>query len=215
MMTIYLEVGFLDKSKLISMVDKIEPDLKLIESTKNKLKKKKKRKSAIYYVLPAAIFMVIAGVGIYGDIFKGSLDVSGDFYIDNNYGNIPEVIMKRSIPYNESYEDIKGVFLSQLKEDEKPLIVKGNIVSETRYKCKDIKKYGIEGFDVLNIKVSEVIYGKENIDNNINTITAIDYDLNLENELDGTYYLYSKSDNNPNHEIFKSLGIHDDWIIYK
>lgn len=210
----------MNKSKLISMLNKIEPDSKLLEETKanmEKLSSNNRKTYFKYYISSVAAIIIIALMGIYNNVYFGSMNVLRDFSIEKNHVSNDVSNNSRAISLDNEDGYDKNMFINNLNDKDLAVIIKGDVMSSSHYIDKN-NKYDIDSFDSKKIKVTKILYdkGQSGIKEG-QIINAIKYnmDLSFENESKDIYYLYKGKNNNPMDPISEAIGINDSWIIYK
>ncbi len=139
--------------------------------------------------------------------------------------NVPSRIAEEPTAFilttrEESFKD----FLATLAEDYRAIGIKGEIVSKKTFLCNDESEYGIYGFAILNVKISDVFFSENEpffgIKNG-DTVSFIQY-VSSDSEISAIadegecidLYAYSGKDLSPIDKVSENLGIDNVFVIF-
>lgn len=227
------------KEELLYALSSIEPSNELKEQTKLKMMNivmtrdtvksspNFLRKSATAICAAAFAFVCITTVGMQKFIPRSYVAV-----MDENAAvsmvceeNITSRIAEEPAAFiAETREDLFKNFLVTLTEDYRAIGIEGEIISKKTFVCKDESEYGVYGFAILNVKISDVFFSENEpffgIKNG-DTVSFIQY-ASSDSEISAIadegecidLYAYSGTDLSPIDKASNELGIDNIFVIF-
>lgn len=125
----------------------------------------------------------------------------------------------------ETREDLFKDFLVTLTEDYRAIGIEGEIISKKTFVYNDKSEYGVYGFAILNVKISDVFFSENEPFFGIkkgDTVSFIQY-VSSDSEISAIadeseyidLYAYSGKDLSPIDKASKELGIDNAFVIFK
>lgn len=229
------------REELVYVLSKIEPNRELKEQTKLKMmnavmaQELEKEKSPNFFkrvsgaVCTAAVALVcITTFGVQKFVPNSYVaeinDTAGLTMVCEE--NVPSRLAEQPSTFTvQTRESDFCDFLAELTEDYRAIGVDGEIVSKETFICNDENEYGIYGFAILNVKISDMFFSENEpffgIKNG-DTVSFIKY-ISSDEEMEAiadegsfaSLYAYSGKDLAPIDNTSKMLGIDNAFVIFK
>lgn len=228
------------KEELLYALSKIEPCNELKEQTKLKMmnivmtrdtvKNSPNffRKTATAVCAAAFAFVCITTVGMQKFMPHSYVAVIGESDAVSIVceENIPSRIAEEPIAFiANTREESFREFLATLEKDYRALGIAGEIVSKETFVLNDTSEYGIYGFAILNVKISDVFFSENEPFFGIkkgDTVSFVQY-VSSDSEMNAVanegecvdIFAYSGKNLSPIDKASETLGIDNAFVIFK
>lgn len=229
------------KEDLISAFKEAEPSEELKERTKIKMFEKVVERDARRKARPAftakissficaamACVLCVTAFGIQKfspHVYSASFDenaLSAAMYSRNAS---PFITVETHQFEKSVTEDEFRMFLSGLSHEYRAIGIKGTVISETSYLCRDEDEYKMYGFAILNVKVSDIFYSENEPVFGIKKGDTVSLAVYFQNESDFSEYLscnmnecsffaYSGKGMIPFDAISEKIGLKNAFVVF-
>lgn len=230
------------KDELLSVLSKMEPDDELKENTKLKMmniamtrgSEKQKRPNLFAKMSTTICAAALALVCISSFGIKKFVPHSYEAEIGDGSGiySIAEQLVPSRLTTGDSAAfssrmkeaDFRN-FLSEITDEYRAIGIEGTVVSKDIFLCENENEYGIYGFAILDIEISDVFFSENEpffgIKKN-DTVSFVKYiysdaeikDIAVEGD-NVSLFAYSGMDISPIDETAKKIGLDNVFIIYE
>lgn len=230
------------KEDLLSMLSKIEPDNELKEKTKLKMmniamvRKDEKQKRPNFFAKMSTTICAAALVLVCISAFGVQKFMPHSYVAEISENSHISIIAEDSVPSRIAEAEPNAFttrtreadfesFLSGITEEYRAIGVEGTLVSKEIFVCEDENEYGIYGFVILNIKISDVFFSENEpffgikkgdtvsfvkylySDSEMNSLAKEGYSVNL--------FAYSDKNMIPLDDTAKKIGLENVFVIFE